>query len=135
MEPVTMLLAAALKNPEIAGTAASAVKAVMAPGTVDVARMQGSLVDLSKGILKCYHHTAVFRQTDIVKTPWERQAQYGAEKSAVLRIQFVGGYTSQPYEMFVAVMAKGSSVRSAVIAENTSIRYNPKCSLEDWVSP
>jgi len=127
-----MLLAAALKNPELA---ASAVNAVNAPGAVDVVRMQGSLVDLSKGILKCYHKTAVFRQTDIVKTPWERQAQYGAEKSAVLRIQFLGGFTSQPYEMFVAVMAKGSSVRSAVIAENTTIRYAKNCSLEDWVSP
>lgn len=132
MDPVSMLLAAALKNPEVA---ASAVQAVNAPGAVDIVKMQGSLVDLSKGILKCYHKTAVFRQTDIVKTPWERQAQYGAEKSAVIRIQFVGGFTSKPYEMFVAVMAKGSSVRSAVIAENTVIRYNSNCSLEDWVSP
>ena len=132
MDPVSLLLAAALKNPELA---ASAVNAVNAPGAVDVVRMQGSLVDLSKGILKCYHKTAVFRQTDIVKTPWERQAQYGAEKSAVLRIQFLGGFSSQPYEMFVAVMAKGSSVRSAVIAENTTIRYAKNCSLEDWVSP
>jgi hypothetical protein len=132
MDPVSMLLAAALKNPELA---ASAVNSVNEPGAVDIVRMQGSLVDLSKGILKCYHKTAVFRQTDIVKTPWERQAQYGAEKSAVLRIQFLGGFTSQPYEMFVAVMAKGSSVRSAVIAENTTIRYAKNCSLEDWVSP
>lgn len=132
MDPVSMLLAAALKNPDMA---ASAVNAVSAPGAVDIVRMQGSLVDLSKGILKCYHKTAVFRQTDIVKTPWERQAQYGAEKSAVLRIHFLGGFTSQPYEMFVAVMAKGPSVRSAVIAENTPIRYAKNCSLEDWVSP
>jgi len=132
MDPVSMLLVAALKNPDMA---ASAVKAVNAPGAVDIARMQGSLVDLSKGILKCYHKTVVFRQTDNVKTPWERQAQYGAEKSAVLRIQFVGGFTSKPYEMFVAVMAKGSSVRSAVIAENTAVRYAKDCSLEDWVSP
>lgn len=132
MEPVSMLLVVALKNPEMA---ASAVQAVNAPGAVDIGRMQGSLVDLSKGILKCYHKTAVFRQTDIVKTPWDRQAQYGAEKSAVLRIQFVGGFTSKPYEMFVAAMTKGSSVRSAVIAENTTVRYTKDCSLEDWVTP
>jgi len=43
MDPVSMLLVAALKNPEMA---ASAVKAVNAPGVVDIARMQGSLVDL-----------------------------------------------------------------------------------------
>lgn len=67
-----MLLAAALKNPELA---ASAVNAANAPGAVDVVRM------------------------------------------------------------FVAVMAEGSSVRSAVIAKNTTIRYAKNCSLEDWVSP
>ncbi len=132
MDPVSMLLVAALKNPELA---ASAVNSVNAPGAVDIVRMQGSLVDLSKGILKCYHKTAVFRQTDIVKTPWERQAPYGAERSAVLRIQFLGGFTSQPYEMLVAVMAKGPAVRSAVIGENTPVRYAKNCSLEDWVSP
>lgn len=131
MDPVSLLLAAALKNPDLA---ASAARSVTASGAVDVARMQTSLVDLSKGILKCYHKSATFRQTDIIKTPWERQSQYGAEKSAVLRIQFIG-LTSAPYEMVVAVMAKGSAVRSAVIAETTLVRYNKNCSLEDWVSP
>jgi hypothetical protein len=37
--------------------------------------------------------------------------------------------------MVVAVMAKGNSVRSAVIAENTMVPYNKKCPLEEWVSP
>lgn len=131
MDPASLLLTLFLKNQDLA---ASAVQTATAPGAVDIAKMQGSLVDLSKGILNCYHKSAKFRQTDIVKTPWERQSQYAAEKSAVLKITFTG-MTSTQYEMLVAVMLKGSSVRSAVIAENTFIPYSKKCSLEDWVSP
>ena len=134
MEPVTMLLLAALKNPEAVGTAASAAQNLTKPGEVDVARMQGSLVDLSKGILTCYHKTARFHQVDVLKTPWERQGQYGAEKSAVLRIKF-SGMSTMNYEMVVAVMLKGDSVRSAVIAESSLVPYSKKCSLEDWVGP
>jgi hypothetical protein len=114
--------------------AASAAKSLTAPGAVDVARMQTSLVDLSRGILTCYHKTAKFRQTDVIKTPWERQGQYGAERSAVLKITFTGVLGSQ-YEMLVAVMAKENSVRSAVIAENTVVPYSKRCALEEWVSP
>jgi hypothetical protein len=131
MDPASLLLTLLMKNPDFA---ASAAQNAMAPGTVDVAKMQGSLADLSKGILNCYHKTAKFRQTDIVKTPWERQAQYGAQKSAVLRITFTG-LTSAQHQMLVAVMIKGSSVRSAVIVENSLVPYNKNCSLEDWVSP
>ncbi|MFZ6847798.1 hypothetical protein [Undibacterium sp. RuRC25W] len=130
MDPVSLLVMALAKNPELA---ASAAGAVLKPGTVDVEKMQGNLVDLSKGILTCYHRTAKFRQTDVVATPWDRAWQYGAERSAVIRINFQG-MTTMPYQMLVAVMIKGNSVRSAVIQENTAMPYNKKCELEDWVS-
>jgi hypothetical protein len=131
LDPITLLVSALAQNPEMA---ASAAKSLTAPGAVDVARMQTSLVDLSRGILTCYHKTAKFRQTDVIKTPWERQGQYGAERSAVLKITFTGVLGSQ-YEMLVAVMAKENSVRSAVIAENTVVPYSKRCALEEWVSP
>lgn len=131
MDPITLLVAALAKNPDIA---TSAAKSFTTPGTVDVGRMQTSLVDLSRGILSCYHKTAKFRQTDVIATPWERQGQYGAERSAVIRISFTG-ITGIPYEMLVAVMAKGNSVRSAVIAESATIPYNKRCALEEWVAP
>jgi hypothetical protein len=114
--------------------AASAAQSLTIPGTVDVAKMQTSLVDLSRGILTCYHKTAKFRQTDVVKTPWERQGQYGAERSAVIKISFTG-VTGIPYEMLVAVMAKENSVRTAVIAESTVVPYNKRCVLEEWALP
>lgn len=131
MDPVTLLVAALAKNPDLA---ASAVEAATRPGTVDVAKMQTSLVDVSRGILTCYHRTAKFRQTDIVATPYERAWQYNAERSAVLRITFQG-ISSTQYQMTVAVMAKGGAVRSAVINENTLVPYNKKCELEEWSSP
>ena len=131
MDPITLLVAALAKNPDMA---ASAAKSLTTPGTVDVARMKTSLVDLSRGILSCYHKTAKFRQTDVVKTPWERQGQYGAERSAVIKISFMG-VTGTPYEMLVTVMAKENSVRSAVILENTVVPYNKRCALEEWTSP
>ena len=129
MDPASLIFTFLMKNPNLAADAANTA---MAPGAVNVSQMQGSLADLSKGVLTCYHRTARFRQTDVVAAPWDRQWQYGAENSAVLRIKFTG-LTGTPYEMFVAVMAKGNAVRSAVLQENSLVPYNKKCALEDWV--
>lgn len=112
----------------------SAANSYTRPGTVDVAKMRTSLVDLSRGVLACYHKTAKFRQTDVLKTPWERQGQYGAERSAVIKISFTG-LSGTPYEMLVAVMARENSVRAAVIWESTVVPYNRRCTLEEWVAP
>ena len=131
MDPVSLLAAALMKNPDLA---ASAAAAALKPGTVNVAVMQSSVADLSRGVLTCYHRTAKFRQTDIVGTPWDRAWQYGAERSAVLRITFQGVSSTQ-YQMIVAVMAKGNAVRSAVVAENTLVPYNKRCELEEWATP
>jgi hypothetical protein len=128
VDPVSILVMALAKNPDLAKSAANAA---LKPGTVDVAKMRGSLADLSKGILNCYHKSARFRQTDIVGTPWDRAGQYNADRSAVLRIRFLGA-SGNPYEMAVAVMAKGNAVRSHVITENTIIPYSKKCELEEW---
>lgn len=131
MDPITLALTFLLKNPSFA---ASAVQSTSGPGKIDVAKMQGNLVDLSKGILTCYHKSAKFHQTDIVKNPWERQGQYGAENSMVVKISY-SGMTMTPYYMFVAVMAKGNSVRTAIIQDSAIIPYNKKCALEDWAAP
>jgi hypothetical protein len=131
VDPVSLLVMALAKNPNLA---ASAVETATKPGAVDVARMQGSLADVSRGILTCYHKTAKFRQTDIVVSPWDRAWQYGAERSAVVKITFQGVSLAQ-YQMLVAVMAKGDAVRSAVISESTVVPYNKKCVLEEWSTP
>ena len=48
MDPVSLLVMALAKNPDFA---ASAAGAALKPGTVDVSKMQVSLVDTAKGIL------------------------------------------------------------------------------------
>ena len=102
------------------------------PGVVNVVQMQESLVDASMGVLQCYHKTARFRAVDSLYSSWDRQSQYGAEQAEVIKIQFEG-VSGSPYEMIVAVMRKDNSVRTAVIDENTVIRYNKHCELEHWV--
>ena len=111
----------------------SAAERATAPGTVDVARMQGSLVDLSKGVLFCYHRTARFGTVDYLGAPFNRQSQYGAETSMVVRIQYAGIGAINRYEMVVAIMRKDNMVRAAVLADTASIPHSKRCALEDWV--
>ena len=129
MDPVSLALTFFLNNPSMA---AAAVNKATAPGTVDVSRMQESLVDLSRGVLKCYHPTARFNSVDAVGSPWPRQSQYGAEKSLVIRIRYAGLGAINRYEMVVAMMGKPDKVRAAVISDSAVIPHNKKCALEEW---
>ncbi|MEY8688908.1 MAG: hypothetical protein AB9M53_03390 [Leptothrix sp. (in: b-proteobacteria)] len=119
-----------LKNQDLT---TAAVQNATAPGQVDVAKMHGSLADLSRGVLTCYHKTARFSQVDVVQQPWDRQQQYGADNSAVLKISYQG-MTMARYEMAVAVMTKSNAVRTSVIADNAIIPYSKKCKLEEWTT-
>ncbi|MGB4118206.1 MAG: hypothetical protein WBK51_16820 [Polaromonas sp.] len=130
MDPVALALTFFLQNPSLA---MSATERAMAPGTIDVARMQGSLVDLSRGVLHCYHRTARYSGVEYLGEPFIRQTQYGAEKSMVLRIRFAGMDSLNHDEMVVAVMGREDKVRAAVLAENALIPYNKRCALEEWV--
>lgn len=105
------------------------------PGSINAAQMQESLADASMGILQCYHKTARFRKVDLLATNWNRQNQYGAEQSDIIKIYFEGK-SGLPYEMIVALMRKENSIRAAVIDENTMImnRYNKDCALERWAT-
>jgi hypothetical protein len=129
MEPVTLALSFFLKNPSIA---TAAMDKALSPGSVEVSRMQESLADMAKGVLLCYHKTARFRSVDFLASPWNRQPQYAAEKSVVVRIHYMGLGAVNNYDMVVAIMGKSNQVRSAVIADSAKIPYNKKCELEDW---
>lgn len=128
MDPISAALAFFLKNPTMA---TSAIEKATAPAIVDVGRMHESFADLSRGVLKCYHKTAHYQVSDVVQRPWPRQAQYAADNSAVIRIQYTGISASQ-YEMVVAIMVKNDQVRTAVLADNALMPYNKKCQLEEW---
>lgn len=130
MEPITLALSLLLKSP-MASSAADMAHRAAAPGMVDVAKMQTSVADLARGILTCYHKTARFHATDVADGAWNRQDQYGAENSAVMRIQY-SGLTGGRYQMVVAVMAKQNQVRTAVLTDTATVPYNKKCALEEW---
>src|SRR5689334_1006719 len=76
-----------------------------------------NLADASKLILHCYHNTAQFRQVDLVEVPWKGQSKYGAEKSMLVRISYVG-LTNKRYEMLTAIMTKDRAARAQVLDDN-----------------
>lgn len=130
MDPVSMILALALKNPQ---AATAAIDNYNAPGQVNVAKLDESVADFSMQTLNCYHKSARFRGVDILSSPWREQYKYGADGSVVIRISFMGA-SGKGYQMDVAAMAKGRSYRTFVLGENTLIPYNKKCSLEYWTA-
>jgi hypothetical protein len=129
MDPVSLALTFFLKNP---GVATAAMDKALAPGSVEVSKMQESLADLSRGVLFCYHKSARFRSVDFMASPWKRQPQYGADKSLVVRITYQGVGAINTYDMVVAIMAKQNRVRTAVLADSALIPYSKRCVLEDW---
>ena len=132
MDPASILLMLALKTP---GLAASAAAAANTPGKADIAKMQASLVDFSTEVLKCYHKTARFGSVDVIGAPWNRQAQYNADKSVVLRIKYFGGISQLPYEIAIGVLGKNEQIRTAVIADSAVLPYSKRCELENWTPP
>jgi hypothetical protein len=87
---------------------------------------------MTRAILRCYHGTARYRSADVVERPWARQAQYGAQRSALVRIDY-SGISSAKYAMIVAVMARNGALRAHVVDDNARIQANPKCALANWM--
>ena len=128
MEPISLALTLLMNNPT---TVVNGVQQATKPAVIDVTKMQASFADLSKEVLLCYHKSARFRSADKLQQPWERQTQYAAENSAVVRIKYTG-VSSAKYQMDVAVMVKSGKVRTAVINDSAVIPYNKRCQLEEW---
>lgn len=130
MDPISMIISLALKNPQ---AAANTLNELERPGQVDAAQLNSSLIDFARQTLKCYHKTARFIDADMIGGPWQYQSKYGANASVLLSIKFQGGFTGSPYEMVVAAMAKDSAYRTAVLRDSAVIAYNDKCELQEWV--
>lgn len=130
MDPVSMILAMALKNPQATTTA---IDGYNTPGQVDASKLQSSVADFAMQALACYHHSARFRGVEVLGAPWREQVKFGAEHSAVLRIHLTG-ISGTSYQMIVAAMARGQSYRTFVIDENTTIPYSKRCGLEQWTA-
>jgi hypothetical protein len=130
MDLVTLAFTFLMQNP---GKAVAGAQHLARPGAVDVAQMKESFADFSRGILNCYHRTARYQIAQVLQSPWTHQDQYRADKSALISIHY-SGVSGAQYQMVVAVLAKGSAVRTAVINDTAAIRYSNKCQLEQWTS-
>ncbi|MDQ1835232.1 hypothetical protein [Massilia scottii] len=128
MDPVSMILAFALKNPQ---ATADLTNEYREPGHIDAQQLRSSVADFAMQTLACYHKSARFRGVDILGAPWRQHVKYGANGSVVLRINFTG-VSGTPYQMIVAAMAKDQAYRTFVIQENAVIPYNKNCALEYW---
>ena len=131
MDIITLALTFLLEKPD---AAAAFAKSVTRPGEVQISTLRESFADLARGILHCYHRTARYQQADVLEKPWGRQADYAAQSSAVIQIQY-RGVTGNPYEMHVAVMSKGAHIRTAVLRDTAVVPYSTKCQLEQWSGP
>lgn len=130
MDPISMILALAMRNPQLATQAANGYST---PGQVDVARIESSVADLATQTLNCYHRSSRFRGVEMLGAPWPAQGNFGADASVVLRIHF-SGLTGTPYQMTVAAMVKDRAYRTFVINENSVVPYNKRCELEYWTA-
>ena len=130
MDLVSLAFTFLLQNP---GQVAAGAQHLTRPGAVDTAQMSQSFADLSRGILHCYHRTARYQFADVVQTPYGRQGQYGADKSAVIRIRY-SGVSGAQYEMVVALLGKERSIRAAVLKDTALVPASQRCELEQWVS-
>lgn len=128
MDPVSMILALALKNPQ---ATADVVKQYNDPGQIDVQQLRSSVADFAMQTLSCYHKSARFRGVSILGAPWRQHAMYGASSSVVMRINFAG-FSGTQYQMVVAAMTKDRAYRTFVIQENSVVPYNRHCALENW---
>ena len=131
MDPQTIIFLLQLLKPP---SPPADVGNISRPSTVDVAALQSSFADLSRGILHCYHPSARYQLADVVQKPWDRQQQYGADGSALIRIQFFGAISNNHYEMTVAVFAKDQpkQIRTAIQTDNAPFPPNPNCQLDRW---
>lgn len=97
-------------------------------------RMPEIFDDLAGSILQCYHQTAHYQLADITQTPWERQGQYGADNSALIRIRYSGAASDNVYEMNVVLVSRQDQIRAAVLNDNSPVDWNTNCHLEQWTT-
>jgi len=92
-----------------------------------------SLAETSKTILKCYHPTGRYSSVELLEKPWSKQAQYNAESSAVIEIDWNGGFLNTPYKMLVVIVARDNEITVPILADNAQITASAKCPLNGWV--
>jgi hypothetical protein len=137
MDPTTLVcgLAFLLSHP---GLAVECAKEISRPSVAsDVASLQDSGAKVSRGILNCYHPWAAnYRVAEVVQMPRDRQDQYGADDSALIRIKFRGAFSEKQYEMTVAVLARNEPKQILTVIQSDGAPFppSPRCQLARWTA-
>jgi hypothetical protein len=97
-------------------------------------RMPETFSDFAKNILHCYHHTARYQLAEVAQTPWDREAQYGGNKSALIRIRYLDAISDDLHEMNVGLVSRRDQIRTAVVNDSSPIAWNASCALENWTT-
>ena len=97
-------------------------------------RMPEIFDDLATSVLHCYHDAARYQLADIMQTPWDRQAQYGGDNSALIRIRYAEAGSEDLYEMDVGLVSRQDQFRTAMLNDNSPIAWNANCQLEKWTT-
>ena len=97
-------------------------------------RMPEIFDDLATSVLHCYHHAARYQLAVITQTPWDRQEQYGADNSALVRIRYAEAGSGDLYEMNVGLVSRQDQFRTAMLNDNSPIAWNANCQLEKWTT-
>jgi hypothetical protein len=101
-----------------------------APPAIDIAASPAEVVE---SVLRCYHPASRFKQVNVLQLPWERQADWNADSSAVLEIEWNGGFTGNPYRTVVALVRRASAMRGIVLEDDSPVPASGGCALNHWV--
>lgn len=128
-DPVTLLFGFLLQSaqPAMSGAMRDALH-----GPRDFRPQSGALPDVAGAVLRCYHPTGRFRAAVVIQQPWQEARQWQVSQSAVIRIQWSGAFTGQPYTTDVALMARGKMARAVDLGSNAMTAPSARCALESW---
>jgi hypothetical protein len=92
-----------------------------------------SLGDAAEAILHCYHHSGRYDRAEVIRSPWERQAEWSADSSVVVQIYWNGALLKTAYHLQVAIMLRGKQLRARILADDAKIGASSRCKLDQWV--
>lgn len=107
--------------------------AAMPAGDVQPSRIK-SIQDVGVMVVKCYHPSATYTGIEILEHPWRQGAQWKADTSAVLRINYQGNVFRLNHQITVAAMQRGKEFMALPLHDSNKIPLAKDCTLKHWMT-
>jgi hypothetical protein len=96
-----------------------------------------SLPEVAERVLHCYHPTGRFHGAALLDGRWPPGYGYSTAAepitaSVLIRIDWAGGFTNQPYATDVALVERGNMVLAVIQGDNAPIGASRRCPLDTW---